>query len=224
MNVWEKFEALPPLERIVIVFTVTILLLAIVYWIDKRAKLRRKSDPDASRRYIHLEQKPDGTLVAYIAFWRYLFFGLFFAAAFCICINILVQLYRELPPGFWKRWDQGGMMAIILALAISMPFFAYGLLKGGYKKVQLEIDRHRVRYLRSAIRGGILLSDNYVFVPLEEIISVELRKNFLGGGVIIARTARQTHSMIVLLSQEEQEVCQRVLKEAIWTRKADRGS
>lgn len=221
MNIWEKFEGLPPLERIVIVFTVTVLLLAIVYRIDKRAKLRRRSDPDTSVRYILLEQKPDGTLVAYIAFWRYLFFGLFFAAAFCICINILVQLYRELPPGFWKRWDEGGMMAIILILAISMPLFAYSLLKGGYKKVQLEIDKHRVRYLRSAIRGGILLSDNYVYVPLEDISSMELRKGLLGGGVITVRTATQTHSMILLLSQEEQEVCYQTLREASKKRRAN---
>ena len=215
MNIWEKFEALPPLERIVIVFTATTLLMVTVYLIDRGASQRRRADHGASRRNRHVEQRPDGTLVAYIAFWRYLFFGLFFAWGLFICINILVRLYRELPADFWRHWDTAAAPAIILVLAIAMPLFAYFLLKGGYKKVQLEIGKHSVRYLKGAIRGGILLSDNYVSVPLKDIINVELGRNLLGGGVINARTATQTHCMILLLSKDEQEVCYKILEEAI---------
>jgi hypothetical protein len=181
---------------------------------NKRVKQRQRANPEASKQSKLLELKPDGTLIAHIAFWRYLFFALLFAAAFLICLNILVRLYQERPPDFWKRWDDVATMGVIVILAIAMPYIAYGLLKNGYKKVQLEINGHSVRYLRRATRGGTLLSDHYVCVPLKDI-HVELHSNPFGGGMLQARTAIQTHSMILLLSPEEQEVCLKALQEAI---------
>jgi hypothetical protein len=222
MDVWGKFEALSPLQRIIVTFSVTAVLIVAVYLADRWARKKRAADLGAFASASLVEQRADGTLVAYIAFWRYVFFGLFFATGFCICIYILVRLCLELPLGFWKHWDSASAPAIILVLAIAMPLFAYGVLKGGYKKVQLEISKYSVRYLRGAARGGILLSDNYVSVPLKDIISVSLRGNLLGGGVIDARTPTQVHSIILLLPQQEQELCLGILNEAISKARADR--
>lgn len=207
MAIWESYESLPPLARIMIIFTVTALLIAAVYRINKWYKPRQGSN---------LEQKADGTLVAYIAFWRFAFFGLFFVAAFFICINALFRLYQELPSGFWKHWDENSrMVLIIIIIAVVMLVTPYSLLKSGYKKVQFELDNHRVRFLKRATRGGILLSDNYIYVPLKEIIAVQLENNLFGGGVMKARTATQSHTIILLLSTEEQLICLRALEHKI---------
>nr|WP_157536309.1 hypothetical protein [Mucilaginibacter sp. L294] len=202
-----------------ITFTVTVLLIIIVYGVSKWTKRRSEANPVLSGRSGNLERKDDGTLVAYIAFWRYLFFGVLFALAFYICMNAFVRLYQELPPGFYKSWDKPASITLfMLILAIAMLIWGYWLLKGGYKKVQFELTKYNVRYLKSGVRGGILLSDNDIFVSLRDITGVQLRQNMLGGGVITARTATQTHKMILLLSAEEQQVCYQALQEAIHNR------
>lgn len=209
MSIWESYESLPPLARILIIFAVTALLIGAVYKINKWSKPMQGSN---------LEQKADGTLVAYIAFWRYVFFGLLFVAAFFICINALIRLYQEAPGGFWKHWDEyTTMVLIMIIIAIVMLLMAFNILKGGYKKVQFELDNRRVRFLKNGIRGGILLSDNYISVPLNEIIAAQLDNNLFGGGVIKVRTATQTHAIILLLSTEEQLTCLRALENKIGT-------
>lgn len=164
----------------------------------------------------NLERKADGTLLAYIPFWRYLFFGLLFVPAFYICIHGLVRLHQELPTGFWKHWDQSTtVVAVVLVLTIGIPVFAYWLLKDGYRKVQFELNGYSVRYLRAGVRGGILFSENYTSILLKDITKVDLRQGLLGGGVITVYTSTQTHSGSLLLSTEEQQLCLQALKEAI---------
>jgi hypothetical protein len=224
INMWDSYQTLPPAQRIIIVFTITALLIFAVYRIDRWAKNKRQAKPGNSKEdvgnksflFSNLEQKADGTLIAYIGFWRYLFFGLFFAAAFYVCISIIVRLCRELPVDFWKNWDKAATAGlIILIFAICLPFFSYQLLKDGYKKIHFELTSNSVRYLKGGVRGGILLSDNYISVPLKHIVRVDLQRNLLGGGVITAVTPRQTHSVILLLSSEEQQTCLRALQERI---------
>ena len=169
-----------------------------------------------------LEQKADGTLVAYIPFWRYAIFGALYGLGFCILITSFVYLCRELPPSFPQHWDKiATSAAIILLIALTMPLFAYQLLKGGYRKVQFELDKTRVRYLKAGIRGGIILSDNYQSVSLKDVTNMELGSGLFGGGVITVKTPSQTHSLILLLSPAQQAICYHALKEAVAKREKD---
>jgi hypothetical protein len=171
-----------------------------------------------------LEQKADGPLVAYIPFWRYAIFGVLYAIAFCILITSFIYLCRELPPGFLHHWNQVATSAVVvLLIAVAMPFFAYQLLKGGYKKVQFDLDKCRIRYLKSGIRGGILLSDNYGSIALRDITDMELGSGLFGGGVVTVKTSSQIHSVILLLSPAKQAICYRALKEAVTNRQEDPG-
>jgi len=223
MNLWESYESLPPLERIIITFTVTAILVFIIYMINKKVKRPVEISPGISGRSGNLEQKPDGTLVAYIAFWRYLFFGVLFGLAFYLCMHGFVILYQELPSGFYKHWDKMATITFLApVLAIAMFVWGYFILKGGYKKVQFELDNHQVRYLRSGIRGGTILSENTISVTLRDILEVESYRNPFGGGVITARTLNETHKIILLLSAEEQQICYNALMEAIQNRHSDR--
>ena len=166
-----------------------------------------------------LEYKADGTLVAYIPFWRYMFFGFFFAVGFVLCIIGFTRLYRELPTGFYQHWDKAANVALIVfILAMAMLLWGYWIMKGGYKKVQFELDSFHVRYLKNGIRGGILFSEQEVSVSLSDITAVELWPNALGGGEITARTATQTHSIRLILATDELQVCYRALQEAIQSR------
>lgn len=223
MNLWESYESLPPLERIIITFTVTAILVFIIYLINKKVKRPVEISPGISGRGGNLERKPDGTLVAYIAFWRYLFFGVLFALAFYLCMRGFVLLYQELPSGFYKHWDKKATITFSApVLAIAMFVWGYFILKGGYKKVQFELDKYQVRYLRSGTRGGTILSENTVSVTLRDIQEVESYRNPFGGGVITARTSNETHKIILLLSAEEQQICYKALMEAIRNRHSDR--
>jgi hypothetical protein len=171
-----------------------------------------------------LEQKADGTLVAYLAFWRYAIFGALYAVAFGILITSFIYLCRELPPGFPQHWDQVATSAVVvLLIALAMPLFAYQLLKGGYKKVQFELDKYRVRYLKPGIRGGLLLSDNYISVSLRDITDMALGSGLFGNGVITVKTSTQTHSIILALSPAKQAICYQALKEAVTNRQENPG-
>lgn len=165
--------------------------------------------------FTNLERRPDGTLVAYIAFWRYIIFGLLYAAGFYISLKGFIILYQQLPPYFWKHWDKAATVTLVcLILVIAFPFMAFNLLKSGYKKIQLEINKNSVRYLKSATKGGTLLSDNYDTINFEEIISIGLRQNPFGGGILDVSTSVKKHSIMLLLSVAEQMVCYRTLEEA----------
>nr|WP_315423544.1 hypothetical protein [uncultured Pedobacter sp.] len=216
MDIWESYESLPPLERIITTFAVTAILVVVIFVINKKVKRHSNISPGIIGTNGNLERKPDGTLLAYIAFWRYLIFGAIFAGAFCMCIYGFVVLYQELPSGFYKHWNKQATVTFLApVLATAMFFWGYSLLKGCYKKVQFELDNYQVRYLRSGTRGGTILSENSVSVPLKGILEVELRQNPFGGGVITARTSTEVHNIILLLSTGEQQICYRELQEAI---------
>lgn len=225
MDIWESYEKLPPAERIISTFTVTAILVFIIYFVNKKIKRCSEINPGISGRSGNLERKPDGTLLAYIAFWRYLFFGALFAVAFYMCIYGFIILYQELPTGFYKHWDkQASVTFFAPVLAIAMFVCGYYLLKHGYKKVQFELDTYQVRYLRSGTRGGTILSENTVSVPLKDILEADLGQNLFGGGVITARTSTQTHTIILLLSTGEQQICYKALMEAVQNRHSERGA
>jgi hypothetical protein len=216
MDIWESYERLPPLARIIITFSVTSILVFIIYLIDKKFKHPRNIGPDMVGRAGNVERTPDGTLLAYIAFWRYLIFGALFAPACYACIHGFVILYQDLPSGFYKHWNEDATITFfILILAVAMFLWGYFLLKSVYKKVQFKLNNHNVCYLRNGIRGGIVFSESTVSVPLRDILDVELSKNLFGGGVITARTPTQTYKIILLLSAEEQQICFQALQNAI---------
>ena len=106
-------------------------------------------------------------------------------------------------------------MLIIAIIAVAMCLITFNFFKSNYKKIQFEINNDNVRYLKSVSRGGTLLSNNYITVLLKDILSIELRPIPAGGGVIMAKTATQTHSIILLLSTEEQLICYRRIGDAI---------
>jgi hypothetical protein len=173
----------------------------------------------------NLERTADGTLIAYIGFWRYSFFGAMYAVAFYVCIDAFFRLYHELPTGFYKHWDKNASITFfMLILGFAMVCWGYFMVKGGYKKVQFELTGHNVRYIKPGIRGGTMLSENEQFISLGSILDVQLRKNLLGGGVITVRTATQTHTILLLLSTEQLQVCYQALQEAIHKRQVERKS
>lgn len=219
MDLWQSYERLPPLERIFITFSVTAILVFVLYIINKQVKQRRSSKVEFAGRSGHLDRKADGTLLAYIAFWRYLFFGAIYAFAFYICMYGFVVLYQDLPSGFYKHWNKNASLTFfVLVLGAAMFIWGYSLLKSGYKKVQFELDNYNLRYLASGVRGGIILSESIVSVALSDIREVELRQNMFGGGVITARTSMQTHTIMLLLPEEELQICFTALKQAIHNR------
>ena len=227
MDIWKLYESLPPLERIAINFTVTGVLVMLVFRINKWAKKRDWVNYDSATReadrkqllYTNLEDKGNNTLVAYIAYWRYLTLGLIYMAAIYVSINGAIFFYEELPPGFWKNWDKTTTVTLIIGvIAVAMCLITFNFFKSNYKKIQFEINSDSVRYLKSVSRGGTLLSNNYITVPLKDILSIELRPIPAGGGVIMAKTVTQTHSIILLLSTEEQLICYRRIGDAIMHR------
>ncbi|MBE5319994.1 hypothetical protein IM793_12550 [Pedobacter sp. MR2016-19] len=155
MDIWESYESLPPLERIITTFAVTAILVVVIFMINKKVKSHLNISPGIIGTTGNLERKPDGTLLAYIAFWRYLIFGAMFAGAFCMCIYGFVVLYQELPSGFYKHWNKQAtvtFLAPVLATAMFLlagsfilpwilalqPLTALGVLKRTEKQEILE--------------------------------------------------------------------------------------
>ena len=166
--------------------------------------------------YDLIEKRTDGTTVVYIAFWRHLVFGILFAFGFYVLISGTVRLYQELPAEFWNRWSKEATLTLAFFCgAIAMPFFAVWFLKSGYKKIQLEIGRSRLRYLKVGIRGGILFSETYGSVKYSDITNATLKNSFIGNNIIEIQTAYNTHKVILLLPGTQQLICYQALQEAI---------
>ena len=224
MNLWDLYERQSDLGRITITFNITVLLIIAIIRIDKWAKTKIWVKPGKANNrteskpflYNNLERKPDGTLVAYISYWRYLIFGLLFVVGFWISYNGLVSFYQELPKGFWKNWDKVTTITfVLLIIVLAMPVMLFRFLKSNFKKVQLEINIDQVRYLKSAVKGGTLLSDQYQTVPYNQIVEVGFRQNPLGSGIIDLITSHQTHVVLLLLPVDQQFICYRSLQEAV---------
>ncbi len=52
MNLWESYERLPPLERIIITFTVTAILVFIIFLVNKKVKRPVEISPGMSLIHI----------------------------------------------------------------------------------------------------------------------------------------------------------------------------
>ena len=166
--------------------------------------------------YDLIEKKPDGTTVVYIAFWRYCFFGLLFAGAFYILIWTIVNLYEERPPDFWQHWSQTAKFILAASIGVlALPFFAYWMFKGLYKKVQLEINRSGLRYLRGGVRGGILFSENYGNISYTDVTDMDMEQQFMVNRVINIRTVSEIHKIVLLLSENEKMRCFEAIEGAI---------
>ena len=173
--------------------------------------------------YDLIEKRPDGTTVVYIAFWRYCFFGLLFAGAFYILIWTIVNLYEERPPDFWQHWSQTAKFILGASIgALVLPFFAYWMFKGLYKKVQLEINRSGLRYLRGGVRGGILFSENYGKISYSEVTDMDMEQQLLVNRVISIRTVSETHKIVLLLSEKEKMSCFEAIQLAVAAAKKSR--
>lgn len=173
--------------------------------------------------YELIEKRPDGTTVVYIAFWRYCFFGLLFAGALYVLLWSIVNLYNERPPDFWQHWSQTAKFMLGASIgALALPFFAYWMLKGLYKKVQLEINRSGLRYLRGGVRGGVLFSENYRNISYLDIINIDTEQQFLVNRVINIRTGSETHKIVLLLSENEKMRCLEAIHEAVAAAKKGR--
>jgi hypothetical protein len=166
--------------------------------------------------YDLIEKRPDGTTVVYIAFWRYCFFGLLFAGAFYVLLWSIVNLYNERPPDFWQHWSQTAKFILGASIgALALPFFAYWMLKDLYKKVQLEINRSGLRYLRGGVRGGVLFSENYRNISYLDITNMDTEQQFFVNRVINIRTGSETHKIVLLLSENEKMRCFEAIQEAV---------
>ena len=166
--------------------------------------------------YDLIEKRPDATTVVYIAFWRYCFFGLLFAGAFYAFIWIIVNLYNERPPDFWQHWGQTAKLILGASIgALAVPFFAYWMFKGLYKKVQLEINRSGLRYLRGGVRNGVLFSENYRNISYLDITNMDTEQQFLVNRVIIIRPGSETHKIVLLLSENEKMRCFEAIQDAV---------
>ena len=166
--------------------------------------------------YNLVEKRPDGTTVVYIAFWRYCFFGLLFAGAFYVFVWVIVNLYGERPADFWQHWTQTASLITGASLgALGTPFFAYWMAKDLYKKVQLEINRSSLRYLRGGVRGGVLFSENYRTISYHSITSIEMEQHFLANRIINIQTGEEKHRIVLLLSESEKMTCFDAIKDAV---------
>jgi len=163
-----------------------------------------------------IEERPDGTTVVYISFWRYCIFGLLFVFAFYVLVSASFQLYKELPADYWHHWNQTATLTLCtIAAALAVPFFAYWMLKGFYKKVQLEIGRSGLRYLRGGVRGGILLSENYRSINYHDVTDMGIEQQFLVNRVIAIKAGSEIHKIVLLLSEREKMRCFEVIREAV---------
>jgi hypothetical protein len=166
--------------------------------------------------YDLIEKRPDGTTVVYISFWRYLIFGLLFVFAFYILLSATLKLYHELPSNFWNKWSKDATLTLsVFAGALATPLFAFWFLKDYYKKVQLEIGRSSLGYLKGGVRGGILLSDSYGSINYNDITSLNIKKLLIVNSVLEIQTSSVTHKVIILLSSSEQKIFLECLQEAI---------
>lgn len=173
--------------------------------------------------YDLIEKRPDGTTVVYIAFWRYCFLGLLFAGAFYILIWTIVNLYEERAPDFWQHWSQTAKFILGASIgALALPFFAYWMFKGLYKKVQLEINRSGLRYLRGGVRGGVLFSENYGSINYRDVTDMDFEQQFLVNRVISIRAGSETHKIVLLLSEKEKMRCFEAIQEAVAAAKKHR--
>lgn len=163
-----------------------------------------------------IENRTDGTTVVYIAFWRYCFIGLLFAGAFYVLLWTIVNLYHERPADFWQHWNQtAGLISGAFIGAIAILLFAYWMLNGFYKKVQLEIGRSSLRYLRGGVRGGVLLSDDYEHINYAAITDIKMDQQILVNGVILVQTGPKIHKIILLLTESEKLQCLAAIQAAV---------
>ncbi|WP_457126725.1 hypothetical protein [Mucilaginibacter sp. HD30] len=139
-----------------------------------------------------------------------------FAGAFYILLWTIVNLYDERPPDFWQHWSQTAKFILgASAGALAVPFFAYWMFKGLYKKVQLEINRSGLRYLPGGVRGGIMLSENYGNISYSDVTDMDMEQQFLVNRVISIRTGSETHKIVLLLSENEKMRCFEAIQEAV---------
>ena len=96
------------------------------------------------------------------------------------------------------------------------------MFKGLYKKVQLEINRSGLRYLRGGVRGGVLFSENYRNIPYLDINNMDTEQQFLVNRVINIRTDSETHKIVLLLSENEKMRCFEAIQEAVAVAKKSR--
>ena len=133
------------------------------------------------------------------------------------------NLYDERSPDFWQRWSQTAKLILGASIgALAVPFFAYRMFKGLCKKVQLEINRSGLRYLRGGVRGGVLFSGNYRNISYLDIINMAMEQQFLVNRVINIGTDSETHKIVLLFSENEKMRCFDAIKDAVAAAKKSR--
>jgi hypothetical protein len=163
-----------------------------------------------------IEKRGDGTTVVYIAFWRYCIFVFLFAFAFYALISIIVNLYDERQADFWQHWTHTATLMLgTTIVAIALPLFAYWVLKGFYKKIQLEINRSGLRYLRGGVRGGVLFSETYGNISYSDVTDIDMEQQILVNRVIRIHTGSETHKIVLLLSEKEKMRCFDAIRAAV---------
>jgi hypothetical protein len=139
-----------------------------------------------------------------------------FAFAFYGLISIIVNLYDERQADFWQHWTHTATLMLGTTIAaIALPLFAYWVMKGFYKKIQLEINNSNLRYLRGGVRGGILLSDTYVSINYHDIQDIDMEQHFFANRFISIRTLSETHKIILILSEGDKIHCFEAIQEAV---------
>lgn len=211
MGLWEKYQQLSPLSRIGIVFTITLLLVCMIFWTKDWIKKRQLQNKTLITRSAVMEQKK----LFYISYWRFVMLALVLTMMLYLVVSRFVNLYKDLPIDYWHNWDRNTMLVLLISIAILfIVFFIVRLLIKGYKAVQFEIGNDFVRFRKTGVKGGMILSDKYVTLKFTEIRQMDFRETPLIGYVLILKTGTETHHVNLLLSTSDKLACYRNLGQA----------
>jgi hypothetical protein len=210
------------LLRIEVTFSITLIAVCIVIWIGRRVKAKEQAAArQAQVNHEHaksklIEQKSDGVFYVYIAWWRYLVLEMAFALMLYVLITEFISIYKELPHGFLHHWNKDATIVLIGAAGIVMiAAYLIKLIRRGYKDVQMEIGKDYVRFRIPGIRGGMMLSDQYITLNYSEIQEISFRQAApLIGYVLILKTATKTHNINLILPPAEKIASYRILDQA----------
>jgi hypothetical protein len=222
MNLWESYQQLSPLTRVIITLGSTVLLVGLAYWCNKWIKKRAAETSGGNNNSKLIIQQSNGVFYVYIAYWRFIVMAIFLSPMLYVLVTGFIDLYQDLPKYFWQHWSKQETLTLIVLITILLiATVMVHLLIKGYKAVQLEIGKDYVRFRKRNVRGGIMLSSTYIMLKYSEIVQIDFHEAPLIGYVLSVKTANQVYRITLLLSPEEKVTSYRILDEAAssWQKK-----
>ncbi len=132
-----------------------------------------------------------------------------------VLLTGFAEVIKGLPKGQLHHWTKDFTLVVVVGIGILVVIATIvGLLKMGYKAVQMEIGKDDVRFRKSTPRSGIMFSDRYVTLKYSELREIDFREMPLIGYVLQLKTPTETYVINLMLSASEKVAVYRLLDEA----------